>query len=439
MAAGFLMNRLVYECDKIDVKERDAAVRRITAEYGEILKTAAIKKRVLAFLPFPRARMPWTVEVLNTIHDTLKLVLLGTGVTVMPYLEVKNEDFESDGIHINEAAQALQFAHYLNIFVAEKLGEPLAKTGRKRQISVTVDSDSKRPVTVADSLGLDNISVMEQSPPIEVNVIMEDPGTLTVMPWDPLFDTSRPPPSITPRVVHLHAPETLADIRDRLVSLEREGVAVQGAIAELTRENMLNAEQIDTALNSSNAHVVIIDNLLKLSDTASSDAKDVVEELCSLLDMDKDLVKAAYFLKLGKAPEITRHFKIKAVFVSSDAAIAFRSGASRARRDISVEPWVSSYVSNDPTKSTRVRIEVLKQIGTRLGSYQSMAGTNCYVTRYDARPVLVHKRGDKIIRRMGYFEAVEKFGHLLSADHLKTAKRIAGKQFEGRFYKVFGV
>ena len=239
--------------------------------------------------------------------------------------------------------------------------------------------------------------------------------------------------------MHLHAPETLADIRDRLVSLEREGVVVQGAIAELTRENMLNAEQIDTALNSSNAHVVIIDNLLKLSDTASSDAKDVVEELCSLLDMDKDLVKAAYFLKLGKAPEITRHFKIKAVFVSSDAAIAFRSGASRARREISVEPWVSSYVSNDPTKSTRVRIEVLKQIGTRLGSYQSMAGTNCYVTRYDARPVLVHKRGDKIIRRMGYFEAVEKFGHLLSADHLKTAKRIAGKQFEGRFYKVFGV
>ena len=61
MAAGFLMNRLVDKCDRIDAKDRDEAVRRITAEYGEILKTAAIKKKVLAFLPFPRSSMPWTV------------------------------------------------------------------------------------------------------------------------------------------------------------------------------------------------------------------------------------------------------------------------------------------------------------------------------------------------------------------------------------------
>ena len=109
------------------------------------------------------------------------------------------------------------------------------------------------------------------------------------------------------------------------------------------------------------------------------------------------------------------------------------------KENIVVEPWVTSYVSNDPTKSTRVRIEVLKQIGACLSSHTSMAGTNCYVTRYDARPVLVHKRGEKIIRRMGYFEAVDKFSHMLTVDNLKTARKIAGKQFEGHFFKVFGV
>ena len=442
VAAGFLMNRLVDKCDGIDANERDEAVRRITAEYGEILKTAAIKKRVLAFLPFPRSSMPWTVELLNTIHDTLKLVLLGTGVVVMPYLEVKVEDFESDGIHINESSQSLQFTHYLNILIAEKLGEPLAKSGRKRPIGVTVDSSSKKQVTDTDNLGLNDINVMDQAPPIEVEVVIEQPGTSRDRTEDPLFDLfdlSRPPPSISPGVAHLHAPETLADVRDRLVSLERDGFAVRSAIAELTRENMLNTEQIDTALNGGNAHVVIIDNLLKLSDTASSEAVVVVQELCTLLDLEQSTVKAAYFLKLGKAPEKTRHIKIKAIFVSTDAAIAFRSGASRARRETSVEPWVTSYVSNDPTKSTRVRIEVLKQVGIHLSGHPSMAGTNCYVTRYDARPVLVHKRGDKIIRRMGYIEAVDKFGHMLTGDHLRTAKKIAGKQFEGRFYKVFGV
>ena len=439
MATGFLMNRLVDKCNGMETHERDAAVRRITAEYGEVLKTASIKKRVLTFLPFPRSSMPWTVELLQIIHETLKLVLLGSGVVVMPYLEVAVKDFESDGIHINQTSQAIQFDHYLKILIAEKLGEPKAKSGRKRTISAAVESGSKRPVTATDNLGVDDINVMEHAPSIEVNVVVEQPGTTKTVQQDPLFDLSRPPPSLTPVAAHLHAPETLAEVRDRLVSLEREGFRAQNAIAELTRENMLNSELIDTALNNGNAHVVIIDNLLKLSDTANSEALVVVKELCTLLDLGENTIRAAYFLKLGRAPEATRHCKIKAIFVNTDAAIAFRSGASRARRETVVEPWVTSYVSNDPTKSTRVRIEVLKQIGTRLSSHQSMAGTNCYVTRYDARPVLVHKQGDKIIRRMGYVEAIDKFGHMLSQDHLGTAKRIAGKQFEGRFFKVFGV
>ena len=439
MAAGFLMNRLVDKCDGIDAKDRDEAVRRITAEYGEVLKTAAIKKKVLAFLPFPRASMPWTVELLGTIHDTLKLVLLGTGVVVMPYLEVKVENYESDGIHIDESSQALQFTHYLNIFASEKLGEPMIKSGRKRPLGTAVESSSKKVLSVREEPGLDDISMAEQSNPIEVVVVVEQPGASNVMSQDPLFDLSRPPPSISVSAANVRVPETLSDIRDRLVALEHVGVFVQGAIAELTRENLMNAELIDAALNNNNAHVVIVDNLLKISDTANSEAKIVVEELCSLLDLEAATVKAAYFLKLGKAPEISRHFKIKAVFVSADAAIAFRSGASRARRETKVEPWVTSYVSNDPTKSTRVRIEVLKQIGARLSEHSSMAGTICYVTRYDPRPVLVHKRGDKILRRMGYVEAIDKFGYMLSPDHLKTARKIAGKQFEGRFFKVFGV
>ena len=439
LAAGFLMNRLVDKCDKIDAKERDEAVRRITAEYGEILKVAAIKKKVLAFLPFPRAGLPWTVELLGTIHETLRLVLLDSGVTVMPYLEVRIEDYESDGIHINESSQALQFVHYLNIFISEKLGDLVAKTSRKRPIGGTIDSPAKRSLPTEDRSDLGDISVMNQPTPIEVEVVVAQPGTSNVTSQDLFFDLSRPPPPRSTGAAHVRAPETLTDVRDRLVALEREGVSVQNAIAELTRENMLNAELTDSALNSTNAHVVIIDNLLKLTDTAGSDAKVVVAELCSLLDLDENSVKAAFFLKLGKAPERTRHFKIKAIFVDADAAIAFRSGASRARRETSVEPWVTSYVSNDPTKSTRVRIEILKQIGTHLGGHPSMAGTNCYVTRYDARPVLVHKRGDKIIRRMGYVEAIDKFGYMLTPEHLKTARKIAGKQFEGRFFKVFGV
>ena len=275
---------------------------------------------------------------------------------------------------------------------------------------------------------------------IEINLSQESnaiPGGSRVPISDTLLmDLSRPPPAI--RLRPIRAPETLVEVRDRVVLLERDSSVLQTAITDLGLGTLLNAELVDVALNTTNNHVVIIDNLKKLEGTANAEAKEVVQELCTLLGKDIGIVKAAYFLKMGKLPEVGRHYKIKALFVSTDEAIGFRAEASKARRETEVEPWVTSYISNDPTKSTRVRIEILKQIGARLSKEASLAGFTFFVTRYDPKPVLVYKQGVKIIRRLGYLEAIRKFGHMLTSDHLKLARKIAGKQFEGRFFINFG-
>ena len=439
LMVGIIMNRLVDKCGGVEDQEREAAVRLVIAEYGEMLKAASTTKRVMAFYPYPRAGLQWTVDMLPLIHDTLKLVLMGSTVTLLPYLPVATEDFMTDGTHLSEQAQAAQFDHFIMYLRLNPIGVLVTQQGggRKRPQGEALAGTSKK-LAVSDS----PIGTSFSGEPFDVDAIevVIQPGSTRRAQSDTLLmDLSRPPPMFGVPVATARLPETLIEIRDRVVSLERDGLVFQGAVAELNLEQVSNCELIDTALNNNNANVVIIDNLLKMGNTANGEAKEVVEELCTLLGQELTNVKAAYYLKLGKNPEADRHFKIKAIFSSVDTAIAFRVGASKTRRENKTEPWKTSYISNDPTKSTRVRIEIMKQIGATLAKQPSLAGFEFFVTRYDTKPVMVQKQGAKIVRRVGYVETIQKFAHLLQNDQLKVARKIAGKQFEGRFFLNFGI
>ena len=67
------------------------------------------------------------------------------------------------------------------------------------------------------------------------------------------------------------------------------------------------------------------------------------------------------------------------------------------------------------------------------------AWRDLFILSYDPKPVLVHKQGEKIVRRIPYAEAIDKFANLLDFECLKTAKKIAGKQYGQRFHIVFGI
>ena len=377
--------------------------------------------------------------MIGLIHDTLKLVLMGSKVTLLPYLPVEREDYMADGIHLSETAQVAQFEHFLTHLRSNPIVTVVIHqgAGRKRPQGEALAGNPKKLAGSDTPIGTGSFTE-----PIDVDAIdgVNHLGLARGAESDTLLmDLSRPPPVIMVPPVAARLPETLIEIRDRVVSLEREGVLFQRAVADLNFEQVSNCELVDTALNNNNASTVIIDNLVKMECTAGGDAKAVVEELCTLLGQDAANVKAAYYLKLGKLPETDCHFKIKAIFSSVDAAIAFRVLASKTRRETQSEPWKSSYISNDPTKSTRVRIEIMKQIGAALSKQPSLVGIDFFVTRYDAKPVLVQKKGTKIIRRLGYMESIQKFGHMVKDEQLKVARKIGGKQFENRFFLNFGI
>ena len=130
--------------------------------------------------------------------------------------------------------------------------------------------------------------------------------------------------------------------------------------------------------------------------------------------------------------------KIKAIFDSNESAFEFRSEATAARRRRE-RPWVTAFVSNDPTKGTRVRIEVLQQLAKVAQTTVEGRGAEILVSKFEARPMLIFKRGGKAYKRLPYIEALQRFGKLVDPREYELARKIGGREYEGRMGTVFGI
>ena len=98
------------------------------------------------------------------------------------------------------------------------------------------------------------------------------------------------------------------------------------------------------------------------------------------------------------------------------------------------------YLSNDATKSTRVRVELLKRIAEIIKKDDELANNmDLIINKYEPRPMILLKQDRKIVKRITYAEAIRKWGNMLSKDDLEAAMRVAGREFQGRFSTVFGV
>jgi len=87
------------------------------------------------------------------------------------------------------------------------------------------------------------------------------------------------------------------------------------------------------------------------------------------------------------------------------------------------------YVSNDPTKSTRVRICVLQSMARRLAPLPANSGKTIFVSRFDVRPQLCFKFAGRVERRYDYVAAIEKYRSVLTTEDKEAARKVAGTAF----------
>jgi len=191
------------------------------------------------------------------------------------------------------------------------------------------------------------------------------------------------------------------------------------------------AETLDAHSNTLNLNFVMISGVpATLLSGPRGDLpaiKHVMDKLIKYTPLLVSGVKFAVYAKYikyqeGKLPNI------KACFINTDTALAFRDSANKlriAKKDF----WSSVYVSNDPTKSTRVRISILQAISKRLAPLPANNGKTIFVSRFDVKPQLCFKFGGRVEKRIDYVTAIEKYRSLLKPEDKEAAKKVAGKSF----------
>ena len=165
---GFVMNGIVDAMRNKNVDEAEVEAKRMVIEYTEKLKSVDSQIRLYIMPPFPRAKIEWTKQQLPGIHETLKVGLAGAdNIKVLQYLDVADNDFVNDGIHLNPDMCAKQFAQVvgeLKVLLKARLGKrttewseditPASKKsikGFEENADTAGTSSSKWPATASTS------------------------------------------------------------------------------------------------------------------------------------------------------------------------------------------------------------------------------------------------------------------------------------------------
>ena len=220
--------------------------------------------------------------------------------------------------------------------------------------------------------------------------------------------------------------------------LERRVGKLEAEMGKMEAEMVANYELTDTALNRTNAAAVIIDSLPFGTCNNNQPAVTVVRELVETMGGPDSIVSLAFFLGGGQAPAPGTFARIKAIFKSEELAFEFRAEATAARRRREL-PWTTAYVSNDPTKGTKVRIEILQQLAKAAQATVEGRDAEILVSKFEVRPMMLFKMGGRIYKRVPYTEALLRFGRLVDPKAYELARKIGGREYEGRMGTVFGI
>ena len=499
---SFLTNTLVEECDALQPAEIEDKIKTIMRDYIEVIKSIPESVTIVMMYPYPRAQPPWVFEWINWIHNQLNVNFetMGSNLHRIPYTPVQKEDFDSDFIHLKQLTAQKQYkefaASYAQIFgltsdldtlndqpeevemldSAESAHNSNTQRDSREQSSSQWGEDGATPVdtTATDQWGNPRVQTPKQTgaarkrmaptnrqnsqskvarlnrgqtssqenngsreytnqwseQSVRTNNSFDRGGgrgraghTGTGRPLGP--NMNRPPPTLENSV------RNSTTLEDRIRKIEER-------TTRLEMEMVNNNELAEAAINRANAASVIVDNLPFGRDNRRWSAIEIARELVKSLGKSWEQVTMAFFLGGGQSPPPGKFARLKVLFDSEKSAFDFRMDTNAARWEGRM-PWVSTFVSNDPTKGTKVRIEILQQIAKVVQNTAGGEGADILVSKYDPRPMLLFKKNGKVYRRINYGEALTRFGSLVDLRSYELARRIAGRQFEGRMNTVFGI
>jgi hypothetical protein len=455
-----------------DLGEIDGVIQQKIVEYSVALRMAcSINSSTKVFMmpPMTRTTPFWIESKLSQITTFIASQVQDIeNLTLLPPMAVTKENLEADGVHLNRESQSRLFTYIMEALFPDKISTKTKNVSRDRDDS---DADMGTPPTKKTSVdSLFAIPSLESSssqsylvsplPSQVINEALESADSGANNPignQDDLIAASSLPSSNSgpddsselsnPDLQQLYQmlSRKIDMVKGSSSTVQSKVDAVQRQVSATTLKVEFNsqilrslhvrtavqAETLDAHSNTLNLNFVMISGvpstLISSQEGELPGIKFVMDKLIKYTPLLVSGVKFAVYAKYikhqeGKLPNI------KACFINADTALAFRDAANKlrvAKKDF----WSSVYVSNDPTKSTRVRISILQALSKRLAPLPANNGKTIFVSRFDVKPQLCFKFGGRVERRLDFVPAMEKYRSLLQAEDKEAARKVAGKTF----------
>lgn len=465
---SFLTNGLVDATELCsDLSQIDGVIQTKIAEYIAALRMATTVNPNTKFYMMPpmtrttpfwlESRLPQITSYVTTQAQDIN------NLTILPPLLVNKENLETDGVHLNRESQSRLFSYIMESLFPDKISTKTKNVTRERSVS---DEEMGTPPTKkssVDSLATTPAPLMSDPPPAIASTSSQalfdtfeeednpvgtattrGPSTSDNLPEEDGSELANPElqqlyQMLSKKIDTVKSAATAAHAK--VDTFHRE---MAGTSRKVERNTLLlrslhirtaaQAETLDAHSNTLNLNFVMISGvpatLISRQRGEGGELpgiKFVVDKLITYTPLLVSGVKFAVYAKYikhqeGKLPNI------KVCFINSDTALAFRESANKlrvAKKDF----WSSVYVSNDPTKSTRVRIAILQALSKRLAPLPANAGKTIFVSRFDVKPQLCFKYGGRVEKRIDFVTAIEKYRSLLQQEDKEAARKVAGKSF----------
>jgi hypothetical protein len=468
---NFLVNGLVDATELCsDLNEVDKVLQDKVTEYTAAIRMAASINTETNFFvmpPMTRTIPFWMETKLPAVVNTLTAQMQGfSNLIMLPIFNISTkDDLEADGVHLHRRAQARLF-NYIMQAVFPGSSSVKDKNNTRERNDTDDEMDSPPPKRLDGKVVTDLPQQQLTTEIVTVAVTATAPQPIA----DPLAGCAQPEaaPPLQITASPSASAESISDISldianpdlqrlyqmlsKKIDTMSNVSIAVQARVEDVQvqlgdtsrqveRNTLLlrslhlrtaaQAEVLDAHTNTLNLNFVMISgipaNLFSLPENELPGTKTVMEKLIKDTPFLVSGIKFAVYAKYIKH-QSDKLPNIKACFINSDTALAFRDSANKLRV-AKQNFWESVYVSNDPTKATRVRISILQALSKRLAPLPANSGKTIFVSRFDPKPQLCFKFGGRVEKRFDFVAAMEKYRTMLRPEDKEAARKVAGKSF----------
>ena len=435
---SFLINGITdaAELCENNVEIESKIVEVVDAYCAAIVASTVAKPGIKHYVmpPFYRSTPEWLNAKLIGIAGMIReRLVLNLDVIHVPSITFVAEDL-TDGVHLNNESQEKLYKHITQFIFPERMDED--RTSTKRTASM-LDLERHAAFDTANTDSPAKIKKTNKSPKPKPDAM----PTFTDANIQSLYTL------LSAQIANISS--STSEVGNRVNTLEQSTEELErrvdihnGTMRIMVWQSANQAEITDSLVNDKNLNQVTVSGIRTLAyvledGTTLMGLRDIALSLVSSTKVHPASITRVYPQKFpapkeGFMCDFTIHFNC------CEAGSAFHQQANQMRKD-EAPKWHNVYVRNVTTKATKVRIFILQALATALQKLPANGGKTLFVTKFESRPQLCFKRGERIERRMHYIDALDKYEKLLTEDNIAQARKIAGRSFGARLRPTFGV